>query len=175
MEGRSGPLSHLARRRQFIVRQLVRRYTKSCVRLIPHAPRVLGESYVITFRHWSHALFLPFFNQVFWVRKECLAHLVHALLQETKMLIYTGAAMLLWAERDLVPNRREFWGQTAGGQLSMHPDVKAAVHEALRAKSNGSLPNHRPWIMVDGIVLDCEEIEMIYNHSRDPLDAVVRY
>jgi hypothetical protein len=91
------------------------------------------------------------------------------------MLIYTGAAMLLWAERDLVPNKRDFWAQNAEGQLSMHPDVQTAVHEALRVTSNGSLPNHRPWIMVDGIMLDFEEIEMIYNHSRNPIDAVVRY
>lgn len=92
------------------------------------------------------------------------------------MLIYSGAAMLLWMERGLAPNKEMSWTiDSPLRRLSMHSDVGAAVHEALRITSSGLLPDHRPWIFVDGLVLDSEEIEMLYNHLRNPVDAVARY
>jgi hypothetical protein len=92
------------------------------------------------------------------------------------MLIYSGAAMLLWMEQGLTPNKDMFWtNSTMSRRLSMHSDIEAAVHEALHVTSSGSLPDHVPWILVDDLILDSEEIEMLYNHLRDPVDAVVRY
>jgi hypothetical protein len=90
-------------------------------------------------------------------------------------LTTTALSTLLWMKQGQMPIEETFRHGSHSSQRFQYVDVQSAVREAMQRLSDGSSQGRQPWILTEGVILEPEEIQMIYNDSVDPMHAVIHY
>jgi hypothetical protein len=92
-----------------------------------------------------------------------------------RLMTTTALSTLLWMEQGQTLIEATFYHGSHPSQRFQYLDVQSAAQEAMRRLSDGSSLGRQPWILSEGVILEPDEIQMIYNDSVDPMHAIIHY